>query len=91
MQKQNIKTSGFTLAKGKQLRGDDFFDVKTIAGLTIAIVCDGVGSANEGAEAAKRVTTHLMNNFKNRPTTWSIEKSIKTLSLIHISEPTRPY
>lgn len=78
MQKQNIKTSGFTLAKGKQLRGDDFFDVKTIAGLTIAIVCDGVGSANEGAEAAKRVTTHLMNNFKNRPTTWSIEKSIKT-------------
>ncbi|NOZ90718.1 MAG: bifunctional protein-serine/threonine kinase/phosphatase [Epsilonproteobacteria bacterium] len=77
MSKHNIKTTGFTLAKGKQLKGDDFFDVKTIGNLTIAIVCDGVGSAEEGAEAAKRVTNYLMNNFKNRPISWSIEKSIK--------------
>jgi len=80
MSKQNIKTSGFSLAKGKELKGDDYFDVRTIGNLTIAIVCDGVGSADEGAEAAKRVTTHLMSNFKNRPTTWSIEKSIKTFT-----------
>ena len=80
MSKQTIKTSGFTLAKGKELTGDDFFDVKTIGNLTIAIVCDGVGSADEGATAAKRVTTHLMSNFKNRPTSWSIEKSIKTFT-----------
>ena len=78
MSKQNIKSSGFSLVKGKELKGDDYFDVKTIGNLTIAILCDGVGSADEGAEAAKRVTTHLMSNFKNRPTTWSIEKSIKT-------------
>ncbi len=77
MNKQSIKTSGFTLAKGKELKGDDFFDVKTIDDLTIAIVCDGVGSADEGAEAAKRVTNYLMTNFKNRPMSWSIEKSIK--------------
>jgi len=77
MSKQTIKTSGFTLAKGKELKGDDYFDVKIIDDLTIAIVCDGVGSADEGAEAARRVTTYLMNNFKNRPNTWSIEKSIK--------------
>ena len=78
MTKQQIETSGFTLAKGKELKGDDYFDVKVIGDLTIAIVCDGVGSADEGAEAAKRVTTHLMSNFKNRPNSWSIEKSIKT-------------
>ena len=78
MSKTNIKTSGFTLAKGKELKGDDFFEVKSIDGLTIAIVCDGVGSADEGAEAARRVTTYLMNNFKNRPVSWTIEKSIKT-------------
>jgi len=77
MSKQNIKTSGFTLVKGKELTGDDYFDVKTINDLTIAIVCDGVGSADEGAEAAKRVTKYLMTNFKNRPKSWSIEKSIK--------------
>ena len=77
MSKQTIKTSGFTLAKGKELKGDDYFDVKTIDDLTIAIVCDGVGSADEGAEAAKRVTNYLMTNFKSRPKSWSIEKSIK--------------
>ena len=78
MSKQNIKTSGFSLVKGKELTGDDYFDVKTIENFTIAIVCDGVGSADEGAEAARRVTNYLMSNFKNRPQTWSIEKSIKT-------------
>ncbi|MBU1668643.1 bifunctional protein-serine/threonine kinase/phosphatase [bacterium] len=78
MSKKNIKVSGFSLAKRKELVGDDFYDVKTMNELTIAVVCDGVGSADEGAEAAKRVTTHLMTNFKNRPQSWSIEKSIKT-------------
>jgi len=74
----NIKISGFSLAKGKELTGDDFYDIKTISDLSIAIVCDGVGSANEGAEAAKRTVTYLINNFKIRPKTWSIEKSIKS-------------
>ena len=78
MSKQDISTSGFSLVKGKDLKGDDYFDVNVIGNLTVAIVCDGVGSADEGAEAAKRVTTHLMSNFKNRPNSWSIEKSIKT-------------
>lgn len=78
MQNNNIKTSGFSLAKGKDLTGDDFYDIKTIGNLTVGIVCDGVGSAEAGAEAAKRVTTYLINNFKIRPKTWSIEKSIIT-------------
>jgi len=71
-----IKSSGFSLAKGKELTGDDFYDVKTVGDLSVAIVCDGVGSAVEGAQAAKRTTDYLMNNFKLRPKTWSIEKSI---------------
>jgi len=73
----NIKTTGFSLAKRKELTGDDFYDVKTIGNLTIAIVCDGVGSATEGAAAAKRVTNFLMTNFKSKPNLWSIEKSLK--------------
>ena len=77
----NIKTSGFTLAKRKELRGDDFYDVKTVGNLTVAIVCDGVGSATEGAQAALRVTKYLLQNLKVRPKTWSIEKSIN--SFIH--------
>ena len=72
----NIKSSGFSLAKRKELKGDDFYDVKSIGNLTVAIVCDGVGSATEGAQAAQRTTNYLMNNLKQRPKTWSLEKSL---------------
>ncbi len=78
MASETIKYTGFSLAKGKELTGDDFYDVKTIGELTVAIVCDGVGSATEGAQAAKRTTQHLINNFKIRPKSWSIEKAIKS-------------
>ena len=77
MSKQNIETSGFTLAKDTQLTGDDFFDVKVMENITVAVVCDGVGSAEYGAEAAKRTTQFLIQSLKNRPKSWSMEKSIK--------------
>ena len=77
MSKQNIETSGFTLAKGTQLTGDDFFEIKVMDNITVAVVCDGVGSAMQGAEAAKRVSHFLVHSLKNRPKSWSMEKSIK--------------
>ena len=77
MSKQNIETSGFTLAKGTQLKGDDFFEVKVMENITVAVVCDGVGSALQGAEAAKRTTQFLVQSLKNRPLSWSMEKSIR--------------
>jgi len=77
MSKQNIETSGFTLAKGSQLKGDDFFEIKVMDNITVAVVCDGVGSAMQGAEAARRVTHFLVHSLKNRPKSWTMEKSIK--------------
>jgi serine/threonine protein phosphatase PrpC len=77
MSKQNIETSGFTLAKGTQLKGDDFFEVKVMENITVAVVCDGVGSASQGAQAAKRTSNFLVHSLKNRPKSWSMEKSIK--------------
>jgi serine/threonine protein phosphatase PrpC len=77
MSKQNIETSGLTLAKGKELKGDDFFEVKVMENITVAVVCDGVGSALQGAEAAKRTSNFLVHSLKNRPKSWSMEKSIK--------------
>jgi serine/threonine protein phosphatase PrpC len=77
MSKNNIKTSGFSLAKRKELTGDDFYEIKQLDDMTIAVLCDGVGSAQEGAEAAKKVTLHIINNFKNIPKIWSIEKAMK--------------
>ncbi len=79
--KQVINTTSFLLAKGKELTGDDYALVKTFDDLTVAVVCDGVGSATEGAEAARRTATQLINSFKTKPNTWTIQKSID--SFIH--------
>ena len=81
MSKNNIKTSGFSLAKRKELTGDDFYEIKQLNDLTIAVLCDGVGSAQEGANAAKKVSQHIINNFKNLPRVWSIEKALKEKKL----------
>ncbi|HIP45303.1 MAG TPA: hypothetical protein EYG93_08260, partial [Sulfurospirillum arcachonense] len=48
----NISLSGFTLAKGKELKGDDAFETKRMQDLSVALLCDGVGSAQEGQAAA---------------------------------------
>lgn len=77
MSKQTIEISGFTLAKGTQLKGDDFFEVKVMDNIAVAVVCDGVGSAMQGAEAAKRTASFLVHSLKSRPKSWSMEKSIK--------------
>lgn len=77
MLKQNIETSGFTLAKGDTLKGDDFFEVKVMDNITVAVVCDGVGSALQGAQAAQHTTSFLIHALKNRPKSWTMEKSIK--------------
>ncbi len=70
--------TSFSLAKGKDLIGDDYLDVKKFDDLTVAVLCDGVGSADGGREAAKRVVKYLINNFKNRIKSWPLEKTIKT-------------
>lgn len=76
MSQQNIHTSGLTFAKGTRLKGDDFYEVKVMEDITVAVVCDGVGSAMMGAEAAKRTSNFLIHSLKNRPRSWSMEKSI---------------
>ena len=77
MSSKNIATSGFSLAKRQELVGDDFYDVKTIGDITIAIVCDGVGSAEYGRDAATKTVTHIMRDFESRPLTWSLQKCIE--------------
>ncbi len=72
-----FKVSSFGLAKGKELVSEDFSAVKVIDDLCIGIVCDGVGGADAGKEASRRVVNYLLNNFKTRPRSWSIEKSLR--------------
>jgi serine/threonine protein phosphatase PrpC len=74
----SIKTTSFSLAKGKELRSDDAYDAKVMDYQSIAIFCDGVGSAIGGAEASFKAVSHIMSSFKTRPSSWSVEKSLST-------------
>ncbi|WP_200762519.1 bifunctional protein-serine/threonine kinase/phosphatase [Nitrosophilus alvini] len=55
---------------------DDFCDVKVYDDIIIAVLCDGVGSAQKGGEAARRAVEYFIKNFKIRPKSWSIKKSL---------------
>ncbi len=72
-----FKTSTFGLAKGKEPVSDDFASVRIFDELCIAVLCDGVGSALAGGKASKRAVNYLINNFKIKPKSWSIEKSLR--------------
>ncbi len=78
MIRKNYQISAFGLAKESELLSQDCYRAKIFDDIVIGIVCDGVGSALKGREAACRVVEYMINNFKNRPKSWSIEKSIKT-------------
>jgi serine/threonine protein phosphatase PrpC len=77
MAHDRFKTSTFGLAKGRELVSEDFAAVKVTDDLCVGIVCDGVGSARAGGKAARRVVNYLTNNFKARPRSWDIEKSLR--------------
>lgn len=72
----SIKTTAFSLAKRTELRSDDSYDVKIVNQECIAVVCDGVGSAIGGGEASLKAVSHIVNSFKTRPISWTIDKSI---------------
>lgn len=75
---KHIIASSFGLSKGNALLSDDIFEFKSFSSLSIAVLCDGVGSSREGRSAALHVVRSLITNFKNRPKSWSIEKSLLT-------------
>jgi len=76
--KEYVKVSSFGLAKGNELVSDDSYIVKIFDDIVVGIVCDGVGSAEAGKEAASKTVNYLISNFKNRPKSWGIEKALRT-------------
>ncbi|NPA29852.1 MAG: bifunctional protein-serine/threonine kinase/phosphatase [Epsilonproteobacteria bacterium] len=72
-----FKVTSFGLAKGKEPVSEDFAAVRVMDDLCVGVVCDGVGSARAGGQAARRVVNYMMNNFQTRPRSWSVEKSLQ--------------
>jgi len=77
MKKSNLKTSAFGLAKGAELLSEDSFAVQSFKDITVAVLCDGVGSSKEGREASLRTVEYFINSFKLKPQAWTIPQALE--------------
>jgi len=68
--------STFGLPKEGELVSQDHYAVRVSRDICIAVVCDGVGSASAGGEAARRCVNYLVHSFKAAPEGWSVQKSL---------------
>ncbi len=80
-----VKSSEYIKPKAAGISGDDACDHTVLDNsLFIAVLCDGVGSARKGGVAARQTVKYFMNQFKTRPKTWDVGKSI-TVFTQHIN------
>jgi serine/threonine protein phosphatase PrpC len=59
-----------------RIRSDDAHAHRQHAGISIAAVADGMGSARAGGEAAASATRRLVENFDTRPASWPVERAL---------------
>ena len=75
-----IAFGGFS-TKGKKANNEDAFALKMNKGLElelkghIAVIADGVSSANCAAQASQMSVCHFINEYLATPDTWSVQKS----------------
>ena len=80
-----VQSSQFILPKAKDIQGDDACDFAIIDNnLLVAVLCDGVGSAQKGGAAARQSVKFFIDHFKTRPKNWDITQSL-TLFTQHIN------
>jgi len=66
-----------TVARDTSARSEDACGAELWNDAIIAVVADGVGRAECAAEAAQRVVSGAIQNFKARPRTWSLHKALE--------------
>ncbi len=72
-----VRASEFILPKAADVKGDDACAYELIDNeLLIAVLCDGVGSAKRGGAAARQTVKFFIDQFKTRPTNWTIEQTL---------------
>ena len=80
-----VKSSQYIKPKAADVSGDDACDHTLLDNtLFISVLCDGVGSARKGGAAARQTVKYFMSQFKTRPKSWDVGKSI-TVFTQHIN------
>ncbi|WP_404421895.1 bifunctional protein-serine/threonine kinase/phosphatase [Nibricoccus sp. IMCC34717] len=70
-----------TLAADPAHPAEDACAGLVVKGEALAIVCDGVGAARAGGEAADRVVRHFVDAVPNRPAVWQTAHTLRDLAL----------
>ncbi len=77
----DVQVSSFIRSKEEGTKGDDACGhLITEDDILIGILCDGVGSALKGGQAARESVNFFLTQFKNRPKSWDIPKSLTILT-----------
>jgi serine/threonine protein phosphatase PrpC len=71
--------NSFSLAHSDTAGSDDALDARQYEEIIIAVVADGVGGARKAREAAQKVVKTVVENFKVRPTAWSLKKTLEEI------------
>lgn len=75
----DIQISGFSLAKGSHLTGNDAYISFQKACTTFALICD-VGDSDDAKEIATKQSKKLLTQFQNRPKHWDMRKTFEHLT-----------
>jgi serine/threonine protein phosphatase PrpC len=70
-----------TLAASADAAADDVCAGVAFKGEVLAIVCDGVGAARAGGEAAARITQHFVEAVPKRPAIWQNASTLRDLAV----------
>ncbi|MEY4918525.1 MAG: hypothetical protein RL616_2438 [Verrucomicrobiota bacterium] len=75
-----VSAETFAFARSESQPSEDALVVKEFSGAFLAAVADGLGSAKQGGEAAKRAVETLARNFPARPRAWSAGKTLEEIT-----------
>jgi serine/threonine protein kinase len=75
-----LQSSEFILPKSSY-EGDDACAFSIIDNtLLVSVLCDGVGSARRGGNAARQCVKFFIDQFKSRPKAWTIPKTMEVFT-----------
>ncbi len=75
-----VTAETFSFARSGQQPSEDAAVVKEFSGAFLAAIADGLGSAQQGGEAARRIVETLARNFPARPRAWNAGKTLEEIT-----------
>jgi serine/threonine protein phosphatase PrpC len=81
MARLRVQATTCVRAKSDSAPSDDACEARLLDdGTFLAVVADGIGSAQEASAAAAKACSVYLSNFRNRPRAWSVAKALEEIT-----------